>query len=94
MPLKGTSMMIERDNLTKCLRFLRTLDLSFNKIKHVSHLSHLRKLTELYLVSNKISSVDGLQELTQLTNLELGANRIRVGRIWDAASSLSYKRTN
>lgn len=57
---------------------LTTLDLSFNKIKHIKNISHLVKLTELYFVQNKISKIEGLEGFKNLKNLELGANRIRV----------------
>lgn len=58
---------------------LTSLDLSFNKIKHVKNISHLVKLTDLYFVQNKISKIEGVETFTSLRNLELGANRIRVG---------------
>lgn len=57
---------------------MTTLDLSFNKIKHIKNVSHLVKLTDLFFVQNKISRIEGLDGLTRLRNLELGANRIRV----------------
>ncbi|ELR06551.1 hypothetical protein VC83_07491 [Pseudogymnoascus destructans] len=56
---------------------LTSLDLSFNKIKHIKRVNHLTKLTDLYFVQNKISTIEGLDGLTQLRNLELAANRIR-----------------
>ncbi|KAK4136706.1 L domain-like protein [Trichocladium antarcticum] len=56
---------------------LTSLDLSFNKIKHIKHVSHLKNLTDLFFVANKISKIDGLAGLTKLRNLELGSNRIR-----------------
>lgn len=58
-------------------RDLNTLDLSFNKIKHIKNISHLVHLTEIYFVQNKISTIEGLEGLLKLRNLELGANRIR-----------------
>jgi hypothetical protein len=61
---------------------LTTLDLSFNKIKHIKNVSHLKKLTDLFFVQNKISRIEGLEGLTELRNLELGANRIRVRWIY------------
>ena len=57
---------------------LTSLDLSFNKIKHIKRVNHLRTLTDLYFVQNKISKIEGLDGLSNLRNLELGANRIRV----------------
>jgi protein phosphatase 1 regulatory subunit 7 len=57
---------------------LTSLDLSFNKIKHIKNISHLKKLTEIFFVQNKISRIEGLEELTGIKNLELGANKIRV----------------
>ncbi|PTU23309.1 hypothetical protein P175DRAFT_0508015 [Aspergillus ochraceoroseus IBT 24754] len=56
---------------------LTSLDLSFNKLKHIKNISHLVKLKDLYFVQNKISKIEGLEGLTVLRNLELGANRIR-----------------
>lgn len=57
---------------------MRSLDLSFNKIKHIKNVSHMVGLTDLYFVQNKISKIEGLEGLSKLRNLELGANRIRV----------------
>jgi protein phosphatase 1 regulatory subunit 7 len=54
------------------------LDLSFNKIKHIKNISHLKKLTEIFFVQNKIARIEGLEGLTRITNLELGGNKIRV----------------
>jgi len=65
---------------------LTSLDLSFNKIKHIKNVSHLVNLTDLYFVQNKIQKIEGLEGLTRLRNLELGANRIRV---WPASVSIS-----
>lgn len=59
-------------------RELKSLDLSFNKIKHIKNVSHLVKLTDIFFVQNKISKIEGLEGLTELRNLELGGNRIRV----------------
>ncbi|KAL4751293.1 hypothetical protein BDW72DRAFT_203249 [Aspergillus terricola var. indicus] len=56
---------------------LTSLDLSFNKLKHIKNISHLVKLKDLYFVQNKISKIEGLEGLTEIKNLELGANRIR-----------------
>ncbi|KAL5339104.1 hypothetical protein BJX70DRAFT_388180 [Aspergillus crustosus] len=56
---------------------LTSLDLSFNKLKHIKNISHLVKLKDLYFVQNKITKIEGLEGLTQIKNLELGANRIR-----------------
>ncbi|CAI7620409.1 unnamed protein product [Penicillium manginii] len=56
---------------------LASLDLSFNKIKHIKNVSHLVHLTDIYFVQNKISTIEGLEGLLKLRNLELGANRIR-----------------
>ncbi|KIL85655.1 adenylate cyclase [Fusarium avenaceum] len=56
---------------------LTSLDLSFNKVKHIKNINHLTKLKELYLVANKISKIEGLEGLDKLTSLELGSNRIR-----------------
>ncbi|CAK3881318.1 probable phosphatase PP1 regulatory subunit Sds22 [Lecanosticta acicola] len=56
---------------------LQSLDLSYNKLKHIKRLSTLKELHHLYLVQNRISKIEGLQDLTNLVYLELGANRIR-----------------
>jgi len=56
---------------------LTSLDLSFNRIKHIRRLEHMRKLKEVFFVQNKIVEIKGLEQLTELTSLELGANRIR-----------------
>lgn len=57
---------------------LRTLDLSFNKLKHVKNLpTSLSSLTELYFVQNRIQKLEKLDHLTNLTMIELAANRIR-----------------
>ncbi|MCJ1229910.1 hypothetical protein MMC12_006581 [Toensbergia leucococca] len=56
---------------------LTSLDLSFNKIKRVQNVNHLKKLKDLYFVQNKIPRIEGLDGLAGLRNLELAANRIR-----------------
>ncbi|MCJ1339288.1 hypothetical protein MMC09_004577 [Bachmanniomyces sp. S44760] len=56
---------------------LNSLDLSFNKIKHIKHVNHLKNLRDLYFVQNRIQAIQGLEGLEQLRNLELAANRIR-----------------
>ncbi|PFH62451.1 hypothetical protein XA68_13518 [Ophiocordyceps unilateralis] len=71
------------DNLISHIRGLEqlpnltSLDLSFNKIKHIKHISHMTQLKELFLVANKISRIEGLEGLDNLASLELGSNRIR-----------------
>ncbi|KAF2803598.1 L domain-like protein [Mytilinidion resinicola] len=60
------------------LHALTSLDLSFNKIKHIKRVNHLTKLKDLYFVQNKIGTIEGLDGLANLRMLELGANRIRV----------------
>lgn len=57
---------------------LETLDLSFNKIKHIKRVNHLVKLKDLFFVQNKISTIENLEGLSNLRQIELGANRIRV----------------
>ena len=57
---------------------LRTLDLSYNKIKHIKGVKHLSKLKELFFVQNAINKIEELEGLTNLVSLELGANKIRV----------------
>ncbi|KAF4507535.1 hypothetical protein G6O67_004025 [Ophiocordyceps sinensis] len=56
---------------------LTSLDLSFNKIKHIKNISHMTQLKEIFLVANKIGRIEGLEGLSNLTSLELGSNRIR-----------------
>ncbi|RDW87642.1 hypothetical protein BP5796_03336 [Coleophoma crateriformis] len=56
---------------------LTSLDLSFNKIKHIKKVNHLKQLVNIYFVQNKISTIEGLDGLERLRNLELAANRIR-----------------
>src|SRR5204863_4230508 len=60
------------------LENLTSLDLSYNKIKHIKGVKHLKKLKELYFVQNGISRIEELDGLVNLVSLELGANRIRV----------------
>ncbi|SCU98568.1 LADA_0H13938g1_1 [Lachancea dasiensis] len=55
---------------------LKSLDLSFNKIKHIKNLDRLTKLENLYFVQNRISRVENLSTLKSLQNLELGGNEI------------------
>lgn len=59
------------------LKSVTSLDLSFNKIKHIRNVNHLQKLKELYFVQNRISKIENLEGLDDLTTIELGANRIR-----------------
>ena len=63
------------------LENLTSLDLSYNKIKHIKGVKHLKKLKELYFVQNGISRIEELDGLVNLVSLELGANRIRVQRL-------------
>ncbi|KAK9317273.1 hypothetical protein V1524DRAFT_423805 [Lipomyces starkeyi] len=56
---------------------LENLDLSFNKIRRIRHVSHLKNLRNLYFVQNKITKIENLDGLKDLTNLELGGNRLR-----------------
>ena len=60
------------------LENLISLDLSYNKIKHIKGVKHLKKLKELFFAQNAISRIEELDGLSELTSLELGANRIRV----------------
>ncbi|KAI8587339.1 hypothetical protein BDZ88DRAFT_444806 [Geranomyces variabilis] len=72
------------DHLTNLI----SLDLSFNKIRHIERVEALKNLTELFFVANKISAIGGLSPLINLTNLELGANRIRAIENLDALVNL------
>ncbi|OLN81769.1 Protein phosphatase 1 regulatory subunit SDS22 [Colletotrichum chlorophyti] len=82
------------DNLISHIRGLEdlvnltSLDLSFNKIKHIKRVNHLTKLKELFLVANKISTIENLEGLDNLTSLELGSNRIRVLQNLDPLKAL------
>jgi protein phosphatase 1 regulatory subunit 7 len=67
---------------------LTNLDLSFNKIRHIKHISHLTELRDLFLVANKIGQITGLENLTKLRSLELGSNRIRCIENLDALTQL------
>jgi protein phosphatase 1 regulatory subunit 7 len=59
----------------------RSLDLSFNNIRHPPNLPSLTKVKVMYLVQNKIAKVQA-GELdwcsNTITSIELGGNRIRV----------------
>ncbi|OAA34093.1 protein phosphatases PP1 regulatory subunit sds22 [Metarhizium rileyi] len=70
------------------LKNIVSLDLSFNKIKHIKNISHMTKLKELFLVANKISKIEGLDTFQNLKSLELGSNRIRELRNLDKLESL------
>ena len=59
------------------MKKLTSLDLSFNKIKHIKNINHLHTLKELYFVQNRISKIENLDGLSNLTMIELAANRIR-----------------
>ena len=61
----------------KHFKHLKSLDLSFNKVRHLKNFEHLKELEKLYLCQNKISKIENLDTFTNLTYLELGANRIR-----------------
>lgn len=82
------------DNLISTIRGLdtltnlRTLDLSFNKIKHIKNISTLTSLTELYFVQNRITKIESLDSLVNLTMIELAANRIREIENLDHLTSL------
>lgn len=67
---------------------LKSLDLSFNKIKHIQNIRNLPALTDLYFVSNRVSKIENLDSLTSLTMLELAANRIRELEGLDALTNL------
>lgn len=58
------------------LKNLKTLDLSFNKIRNIKNLEALTKLENLYFVQNKIREIKNVECLSSLKNLELGGNRI------------------
>jgi protein phosphatase 1 regulatory subunit 7 len=70
--------LIHRVQNLEALGDLTSLDLSYNKIKHIKGVKHLKKLKELYFAQNSISRIEELDGLINLVSLELGANRIRV----------------
>jgi protein phosphatase 1 regulatory subunit 7 len=45
---------------------LTSLDLSFNKIHHITNLDNLTGLTNLYLSSNKIKQIENLSHLVPM----------------------------
>lgn len=63
-------------NINKLVN-LKSLDLSFNKIKHIKNLDKLVNLENLYFVQNNISVIENLGTLKTLKNLELGGNKVR-----------------
>lgn len=69
------------DVLAKGCPKLRSLDLSFNALRHASNLAAFEHITHLYLVQNKIAHVrphDFVAPLARsLVSLELGGNRLR-----------------
>jgi len=56
----------------------RILDLSFNRIRKIQNIGHLKQLKKLFLCANKITKIENLEELEGLELLELGDNKIRV----------------
>ena len=70
---------------------ITSLDLSFNKLKHIKHVSHLKELRDVYFVQNRISRIEGLDGLDQIRNLELAANRIKVPKTSPAKVCSAYK---
>lgn len=60
------------NNLTN----LKSLDLSFNMIKHIKNIDKLVNLENIYFVQNKIKKIENLSTLKSLRNLELGGNNI------------------
>ncbi|KAK9379643.1 uncharacterized protein V2V93DRAFT_373255 [Kockiozyma suomiensis] len=68
---------------------LENLDLSFNQIRKIKHVSHLKNLKNLYFVQNKITKIENLQGLDNLVNLELGGNRLRELENLDSVPSLT-----
>jgi Leucine-rich repeat (LRR) protein len=57
-------------------RMLRTLDLSYNRIRSMKGLDSLYQLRELRLTCNKLTSISELNKLTALEHLHLQVNRI------------------
>lgn len=62
-------------NVNKLIN-MDSLDLSFNKIRHIKNINKLVNLKNLYFVQNKIMVIENLSTLKNLKNLELGGNRI------------------
>lgn len=62
----------------------RSLDLSFNNIRHAPSLPSLKKVNVMYLVQNKITGIEAGQLdwcADTITSIELGGNRLRVSRL-------------
>lgn len=59
---------------THCRDTIRTLDLSFNRIRSVSPLTALSSLEVLDLRGNQIDSLKPLMQMSQLKKLKLGGN--------------------
>jgi len=57
-------------------RMLRTLDLSYNRIRSMKGLDSLYQLRELRLTCNKLTSISELNKMTALEHLYLQVNRI------------------
>ena len=55
---------------------LKSLDISWNKIKDIKKLAALSKLEYLRAFGNQISSITPLAGLTKLTNLNIGGNKV------------------
>jgi protein phosphatase 1 regulatory subunit 7 len=69
----------------------RSLDLSFNNIRHPPNLPSLKKVKVMYLVQNKIAKVEPGQLdwcADTITSIELGGNRIRVSTSFEVPSGV------
>lgn len=59
-----------------CLKNLRELNLSYNKISKIKNLNKIITLETLYLQKNNISKISWLEELVNLKKLNLSYNKI------------------
>lgn len=72
---------LQISRLSLILFVVRSLDLSYNNIKHLPSLTTQKHIHTIYFVQNKISKIEPGQldwAADSLKSLELGGNRIRV----------------
>src|SRR5665648_396911 len=63
-------------NILNTLKYLQTLDLSYNKIRDIQILENQNGLQSLILRNNNISDIRILKYLTKLNSLDLSCNKI------------------
>ncbi|KAI9626203.1 hypothetical protein H4Q26_015954, partial [Puccinia striiformis f. sp. tritici PST-130] len=64
------------ESLSTLYLIQNNLELGSNRIRHITNLSCLINLTELWLGRNKISKLEGLDSLVNLRSLSIQSNRI------------------